>query len=46
MKGRFAAGLTFVENDQLRDLTTATTVWLVTAVSMACGAGLPIFAYQ
>ena len=42
--GFIGAGLIFVEGDRVRGLTTAATVWLVTAVGMACGAGLPILA--
>jgi putative Mg2+ transporter-C (MgtC) family protein len=30
-----------VQGDRVKGLTTAATVWLVTAVGMACGAGLP-----
>jgi putative Mg2+ transporter-C (MgtC) family protein len=39
--GFIGAGLIFVSQDQVRGLTTAATVWLVTAIGMACGAGLP-----
>ena len=42
--GFIGAGLIFVEGDRVRGLTTGATVWLVTAVGMACGAGLPILA--
>jgi putative Mg2+ transporter-C (MgtC) family protein len=38
--GFIGAGLIFVKNDRVAGLTTAATVWLVTAVGMACGAGL------
>jgi putative Mg2+ transporter-C (MgtC) family protein len=34
----------FVRKDIVRGLTTASTVWLVAAVGMACGGGLPILA--
>ena len=39
--GFIGAGLIFVQGDRVKGLTTAATVWLVTAVGMACGAGLP-----
>jgi putative Mg2+ transporter-C (MgtC) family protein len=39
--GFIGAGLIFVRQDSVKGLTTAATVWLVTAVGMACGAGLP-----
>jgi putative Mg2+ transporter-C (MgtC) family protein len=39
--GFIGAGLIFVREDKVRGLTTAATAWLVTAVGMACGAGLP-----
>ena len=39
--GFIGAGLIFVRNDRVNGLTTAATVWMVTAVGMACGAGLP-----
>jgi len=39
--GFIGAGLIFVGQDRVRGLTTAATVWLVTGVGMACGAGLP-----
>jgi putative Mg2+ transporter-C (MgtC) family protein len=38
--GFIGAGLIFVQGDRVKGLTTAATVWLVTAVGMACGAGL------
>ena len=38
--GFIGAGLIFVRQDRVTGLTTAATVWLVTAVGMACGAGL------
>src|ERR1700689_2051546 len=34
------AGLIFVQGDRVKGLTTAATVWLVTGIGMACGAGL------
>ena len=39
--GFIGAGLIFVKGDHVQGLTTAATVWLVTGVGMACGAGLP-----
>jgi putative Mg2+ transporter-C (MgtC) family protein len=39
--GFIGAGIIFVQGDRVKGLTTAATVWLVTAVGMACGAGLP-----
>ena len=42
--GFIGAGLIFVQGDRVVGLTTAATVWLVTGVGMACGAGLPLLA--
>jgi putative Mg2+ transporter-C (MgtC) family protein len=42
--GFIGAGLIFVHNDKVKGLTTAATVWLVTAVGMACGSGLLLLA--
>src|SRR5579875_3858293 len=42
--GFMGAGLIFVQGTQVRGLTTAATAWLVTAVGMACGAGLLVLA--
>src|SRR3984885_7355187 len=42
--GFIGAGLIFVQGDRGKGLTTAATVWLVTAVGMACGAGLLLLA--
>ena len=42
--GFIGAGLIFVREDRVEGLTTAATVWLVTGVGMACGAGLPLLA--
>src|ERR1700685_18941 len=42
--GFIGAGLIFVRGDRVSGLTTAATVWLVTAVGMACGAGLLLLA--
>ncbi len=33
-----------MRGDRVSGLTTAATVWLVTGVGMACGAGLPLLA--
>jgi putative Mg2+ transporter-C (MgtC) family protein len=43
--GFIGAGLIFVRGDSVRGITTAATVWLVTAVGMACGAGLVWLAF-
>jgi putative Mg2+ transporter-C (MgtC) family protein len=42
--GFIGGGIIFVQGDRVTGLTTAATVWLVTAVGMACGAGLPLLA--
>jgi putative Mg2+ transporter-C (MgtC) family protein len=42
--GFIGAGLIFVRQDIVKGLTTAATVWVVTAIGMACGAGLPLLA--
>jgi putative Mg2+ transporter-C (MgtC) family protein len=42
--GFIGGGLIFVRGDRVNGLTTAATVWLVTGVGMACGAGLPLLA--
>jgi putative Mg2+ transporter-C (MgtC) family protein len=42
--GFIGGGLIFVRGDAVRGLTTATVVWTTTAVGMACGAGLELFA--
>ena len=42
--GFIGAGLIFVRGDRVKGLTTAATVWLVTGIGMACGAGLPLLA--
>ncbi|MGD0938544.1 MAG: MgtC/SapB family protein [Terracidiphilus sp.] len=39
--GFIGAGIIFVSDNRVRGLTTAATVWLVTGIGMACGAGLP-----
>lgn len=42
--GFIGGGVIFVRSDIVKGLTTAASVWLVAAVGMACGAGLPILA--
>jgi putative Mg2+ transporter-C (MgtC) family protein len=42
--GFIGGGLIVVRGDRVNGLTTAATVWLVTGVGMACGAGLPLLA--
>lgn len=42
--GFIGGGVIFVRKDLVRGLTTASTVWLTSAVGMACGAGLPLLA--
>jgi putative Mg2+ transporter-C (MgtC) family protein len=42
--GFIGGGLIFVRGDAVRGLTTAATVWMTTAIGMACGAGLGLFA--
>lgn len=42
--GFIGAGLIFVRGDRVSGLTTAATVWLVTGIGMASGAGLPLLA--
>ncbi len=42
--GFIGAGIIFVRQDRVQGLTTAATVWLVTGIGMACGAGLPLLA--
>jgi putative Mg2+ transporter-C (MgtC) family protein len=42
--GFIGGGVIFVRKDLVRGLTTAATIWLTSAVGMACGAGLPILA--
>lgn len=42
--GFIGAGLIFVHGEKVKGLTTAATVWLVTAIGMACGAGLRLLA--
>jgi putative Mg2+ transporter-C (MgtC) family protein len=42
--GFIGAGLILHREDRVQGLTTAATVWLVTAVGMACAAGLILLA--
>ena len=42
--GFIGGGVVFVRKDLVRGLTTATTIWVTSAVGMACGAGLPLLA--
>jgi putative Mg2+ transporter-C (MgtC) family protein len=42
--GFIGAGLIFVREDRVQGLTTAAAVWLVTAIGMACAAGLLLLA--
>jgi putative Mg2+ transporter-C (MgtC) family protein len=42
--GFIGAGLIFTREDRVQGLTTAATVWLVTAIGMACAAGLLLLA--
>ncbi len=42
--GFIGGGLIFVRRDVVRGLTTAATIWVVAAVGMAAGAGLPVLA--
>jgi putative Mg2+ transporter-C (MgtC) family protein len=42
--GFIGAGLIFVRGDRVSGVTTAATLWLVTGVGMACGAGLVLLA--
>lgn len=42
--GFIGAGLIFVRQERVNGLTTAATIWLVTGIGMACGAGLPFLA--
>lgn len=42
--GFIGAGLIMVREDRVQGLTTAASVWLVTAIGMACAAGLILLA--
>lgn len=43
--GFIGAGLILVRGDRIQGLTTAASVWLVTAIGMACAAGLILLAF-
>ena len=43
--GFIGAGIIFVRGDRVQGLTTAATVWLATAIGMACAAGLVLLAF-
>lgn len=43
--GFLGAGLIFVNNDNVRGLTTAATIWLSAAIGMACGAHMVPIAF-
>ncbi|WP_338120623.1 MgtC/SapB family protein [Trueperella pyogenes] len=43
--GFLGAGLIFVNNDTVKGLTTAATIWVSAAIGMACGAGLVPLAF-
>ncbi|MDC4232531.1 MgtC/SapB family protein [Actinomyces sp. B33] len=42
--GFLGAGVIFVNNDTVKGLTTAATVWVSAAIGVACGAGLALLA--
>lgn len=42
--GFLGAGVIFVRRNTVSGLTTAASIWLVAAVGMACGAGMPLLA--
>jgi putative Mg2+ transporter-C (MgtC) family protein len=42
--GFIGGGVIFVRKDLVRGLNTAATMWVTSAVGMACGAGLPLLA--
>ena len=42
--GFIGGGVIFMRRNIVRGLTTAASVWLTTALGMACGAGLPVLA--
>ena len=44
--GFLGAGVIFVRSDVVKGLTTAATIWLTTAIGMACGAGLLLLALE
>lgn len=42
--GFLGAGVIFVKQNVVTGLTTAASIWVVAAVGMACGAGMPVLA--
>ncbi|UNB54442.1 MgtC/SapB family protein [Mycolicibacterium sp. YH-1] len=42
--GFLGAGVIFVKQNTVSGLTTAASIWLVAAIGMACGAGMPVLA--
>lgn len=42
--GFLGAGVIFVRGNVVSGLTTAASIWLVAAIGMACGAGMPVLA--
>lgn len=42
--GFLGAGVIFVRRNVVSGLTTAASIWLVAAIGMACGAGMPVLA--
>ena len=42
--GFLGAGLIFVRQNVVSGLTTAASIWVVAAIGMACGAGMPVLA--
>lgn len=42
--GFLGAGVIFVRRNAVAGLTTAASIWVVAAIGMACGAGLPVIA--
>ncbi len=42
--GFLGAGVIFVRQNAVSGLTTAASIWMVAAIGMACGAGMPVLA--
>lgn len=42
--GFLGAGVIFVKQNAVNGLTTAASIWMVAAIGMACGAGMPVLA--
>lgn len=42
--GFLGAGVIFVNNDTVKGLTTAATIWISAAIGVACGAGMSLLA--